>query len=97
MFLLGVNDGVFPLSAPSEGILSDQDRSLLHHMGIELAKDTRVQVFDEQYLVYRTLTVAGKYLKISWPIGDSEGKTMRPSIIVSRLQKLFPKSPKTAI
>lgn len=90
MFLLGVNDGVFPLSAPSEGILSDQDRSLLHHMGIELASDTRVQVFDEQYLVYRTLTVAGKYLKISWPIGDSEGKTMRPSIIVSRLQKLFP-------
>ena len=74
----------------TEGILSDQDRSVLNHMGIELASDTKTQAFDEQYLVYRALTIAGDYLRISWPIGDSEGKTMRPSIIVSRLQKLFP-------
>jgi len=91
MFILGANDGVFPSAALTEGILSDQDRSVLNHMGIELASDTKKQAFDEQYLVYRTLTVAGEYLRISWPIGDSEGKTMRPSIIVSRMQKLFPK------
>ena len=90
MFLLGVNDGVFPSTALIEGILSDQDRSVLKDMGIELASDTKTQAFDEQYLVYRTLTVAGDYLRISWPVGDSEGKTMRPSIIVSRLQRLFP-------
>ena len=90
MFLLGVNDGVFPSTALIEGVLSDQDRSVLNHIGIELASDTKTQAFDEQYLVYRTLTVAGHYLRISWPIGDSEGRTMRPSIIVSRLQKLFP-------
>lgn len=90
MFILGVNDSVFPSAVPIEGILSDQDRSVLNHIGIELASDTRTQAFDEQYLVYRTLTVAGDFLRISWPIGDSEGKTMRPSIIVSRLQKLFP-------
>jgi len=91
MFILGTNDGVFPSAAMTEGILSDQDRSVLNHMGIELASDTKTQAFDEQYLVYRTLTVSDKYLRISWPIGDSEGKTMRPSIIVSRLQKIFPK------
>ncbi|MGI6084846.1 MAG: helicase-exonuclease AddAB subunit AddB [Acetivibrionales bacterium] len=91
MFLLGVNDGVFPSSAVIEGILSDQDRSVLHHIGIELAGDTRAQAFDEQHIVYRTLTIAGEYLRISYPIGDSEGRTMRPSIIVSRLKKLFPK------
>ena len=90
MFLLGVNDGVFPSTALIEGILSDQDRSVLKDMGIELASDPKTQAFDEQYLVYRTLTVAGDYLRISWPVGDSEGKTMRPSIIVSRLQRLFP-------
>lgn len=90
MFLLGVNDGIFPSTALIEGILSDQDRSVLNHIGIELASDTKTQAFDEQYLVYKTLTIAGDYLRISWPIGDSEGKNMRPSIIVSRLQKLFP-------
>ena len=33
MFLLGVNDGVFPSTALIEGILSDQDRSVLKDMG----------------------------------------------------------------
>lgn len=91
LYILGVNDGVFPSTATIEGVLSDQDRLALNNIGIELASDTRTQAFDEQYLVYQSLTTAGKYLRISWPIGDSEGKTLRPSIIVSRLKKLFPR------
>lgn len=90
LYVLGVNDGVFPSSNLEEGILSDSDREALNKVGIELAGDTRMQAFDEQYLVYRTLTTAGSYLHISWPIGDHEGRSMRPSIIVSRLKKLFP-------
>lgn len=90
MFLLGVNDGVFPSAALTEGILSDQDRAALQHIGLELASDTRTQAFNEQFLVYRALTTAEKYLRISWPIGDQEGKTLRPSTLISRLKKLFP-------
>ncbi|KUO65081.1 MAG: helicase-exonuclease AddAB subunit AddB [Gracilibacter sp. BRH_c7a] len=91
LYLLGVNDGVFPSSDLEEGILSDLDRQTLNRAGIELAGDTRAQAFDEQYLVYRTLATAGNYLRLSWPIGDHEGRSMRPSIIISRLKKLFPK------
>lgn len=90
MFLLGVNDGIFPSSSVKEGILSDQDRSILNHLGLELASDTRAQAFDEQYLVYRTLTVPSRYFRISWPIADDEGRTLRPSTIVSRIRKIFP-------
>ncbi|NLI93166.1 MAG: helicase-exonuclease AddAB subunit AddB [Peptococcaceae bacterium] len=90
LFILGVNDGVFPSSVLEEGILSDQDRSVLINAGIELACDTRTRAFDEQYLVYRALTTANQFLRVSWPIADQEGRTMRPSIIVSRLRKIFP-------
>lgn len=90
LYILGANDGVFPASAVEEGILSDRDREALIGAGIELASDTRSKAFDEQYLVYRTLTTAGGCLRVSWPIADHEGKTMRPSIIISRLRKLFP-------
>ena len=90
LYILGANDGVFPSSAAEEGILSDLDRAALNSAGIELASDTRTKAFDEQYLVYRALTTAGSYLKVSWPIADHEGKTMRPSMIISRLRKLFP-------
>ncbi len=55
-----------------------------------MAGDTRTQAFDEQYLIYRTLTTPQNYLRLSWPIADQEGKSLRPSIIVSRLRKLFP-------
>jgi ATP-dependent helicase/nuclease subunit B len=90
LYILGANDGVFPPAAAEEGILSDQDRAVLNNAGIELASDTRTRAFDGQYLVYRALTTAGSYLRISWPIADHEGRTLRPSLVVSRLRKLFP-------
>ncbi len=90
LYILGTNDGIFPSAGMSEGILSDADRLALNKNGVELASDTKSQVFDEQYLIYRALTTPKKYLRISWPIADHEGKTMRPSIIISRIKKLFP-------
>jgi len=90
LYVLGANDGLFPPAPVEEGILSDQERSTLNDAGIELASDTRTQAFDGQYLVYRVLTTAGSYLRISWPIADHEGRTLRPSLLISRLRKLFP-------
>ncbi|ADY57200.1 DNA helicase/exodeoxyribonuclease V, subunit B [Syntrophobotulus glycolicus DSM 8271] len=90
LYVLGVNDGVFPSAIIKENILSDPDRAVLGKTGIELAKDTRTQAFDEQYLIYKVLTTSGNYLRLSWPIADQEGKTLRPSIIISRIRKLFP-------
>lgn len=91
LYVLGTNDGIFPSAGMSEGILSDADRMFLNKNGIELASDTKTQVFDEQQLIYRALTTPKKFLRLSWPIADHEGKTMRPSIIISRIKKLFPK------
>lgn len=90
LYIIGVNDGVFPAAIPSEGILTDNDRESLIERGVEVAKDTRSRVFEEQFLVYTTLTIVGKYLRLSYPMGDEDGKTKRPSIIISRIKKLFP-------
>ena len=90
LFILGANDGVLPSVSKEEGILTDADRAGLSNLGIELAGDTRAKAFDEQFLIYKTLTASGKYLRISWPIADNEGKSQRHSVIVSRLRKLFP-------
>jgi len=90
LYILGVNDGIFPASSSGEGLLSDQDRDALGKVGIELANDTRTQVFDEQFLVYKALTAASNYLRISWPTADQDGKALRASMVISRLKKLFP-------
>jgi len=91
VFIIGVNDGVFPKSCDEEGILNDKDREFLKYLGIELAEDTKAKAFEEQYLIYKSLSIASKYLCISYPIANFEGKTLRPSFIISRLKKLFPK------
>jgi len=91
MYLIGINDGVFPSVPNGEGILSDADRIRLREENMELAKDTKSQAFEEQFLVYSAFTIAGEYLGVSYPIADFEGKALRPSIIISRLKALFPK------
>lgn len=90
LFIIGVNDGVFPKTSDDEGILSDSDRESLKTLGLEIAADTKSQAFEEQFLVYRSLSFAGKYLRLSYPIANFEGKSMRPSIIISRIKKIFP-------
>ncbi|NLO97664.1 MAG: helicase-exonuclease AddAB subunit AddB, partial [Peptococcaceae bacterium] len=91
LYILGANDGLFPAAALEEGLLSDQDREALKKVGLELASDTKTKAFDEQFLIYRALTTASSYLRISWPLADSEGRSLRPSMVISRMRKLFPR------
>jgi ATP-dependent helicase/nuclease subunit B len=91
LFVIGVNDGIFPAVSKDEGILSDKDRISLRERGVELAPDTKVKAFEEQFLVYTTLTTPSHYMMISYPMADFEGKALRPSVIVSRIKKIFPK------
>lgn len=91
LYVIGVNDGIFPEVSKEEGILSDKDRITLREKGVELAPDTRSKAFEEQYLVYTTLTTPSNYMMISYPMADFEGKALRPSVIISRVKKIFPK------
>jgi ATP-dependent helicase/nuclease subunit B len=91
LYILGVNDGSFPSSASEDGILTDEDRTDLIGRGVQVMKDSKSLAFEEQYLTYTTLTTANKYLRLSFPISDFDGKSRRPSIIISRLKKVFPK------
>lgn len=90
LYIVGVNDGILPASKKEEGILSDNDRNILS-VGIELASNTRNKVFEEQFLLYTVLTISSDFLMISYPMADFEGKSLRPSIVISRIKKILPK------
>lgn len=91
LFILGVNDGVLPSSNKDEGILSDKEREILKEASIELSSTTKAKVFEEQFMVYTALTLGKKFLMISYPMADFEGKSLRASIVIPRLKKIFPK------
>ncbi|MEG2972149.1 MAG: helicase-exonuclease AddAB subunit AddB [Clostridium sp.] len=91
LMILGVNDGIFPAPIVDEGIISDIERAEIKEAGIKIDIDTREKSFNEQYLIYSTLTSASEKLILSHPIADHDGKTLRQSIILHRLKKVFPK------
>lgn len=89
LYIVGVNDGVLPAASKDEGILSDRDRDILKDIGIELASTTKARAFEEQYMVYTALTIPSRYLMVTYPMADFEGKSLRPSIIIPRLKRIL--------
>lgn len=91
IFIIGLNDGSFPSINREEGFLDDQDRESLKEQGLELAKTTLEQMYEENFNIYKAFTTAEQKLYLSYASSDIEGKTLRGSILVSRLKKIFPK------
>jgi len=59
--------------------------------GVEIDIDSKTKTFEEQFLVYKALTSTSENLILTYPVADSEGRSLRPSIIISRVKKIFPK------
>ncbi len=89
LYIIGVNDGILPSATKEEGIISDRDRDLLREIDIELAATTKARAFEEQYMVYTALTISSRYMMITYPMADFEGKSLRPSIIIPRLKRVM--------
>ncbi|MGX8791444.1 helicase-exonuclease AddAB subunit AddB [Oceanobacillus sp. M60] len=90
MFLLGVNEGIWPMKPTIDGMIDDEERDLLEQNGLKLADNGKRQLLDDWFYIYLSLTVAKDKLMISYPISDEEGKAKVPSQVVHRIEGLFP-------
>ena len=90
VFILGINDGVFPSVNKNEGFLNDSDRDILKEHGIELAKGTLERLYEDNFNIYKAFTTAEEKLYLSYVSSDTEGKAQRPSGLISKIKKLFP-------
>ena len=91
IFILGLNDGVFPASTKDEGFLNDNDREILKQNGLELAKGTLENLYDEEFNIYKAFTTAENQIYLSYDSCNKEGKAIRPSILITKLKRIFPK------
>ncbi|MBR1803034.1 MAG: helicase-exonuclease AddAB subunit AddB [Clostridia bacterium] len=90
MFIIGMNDGAFPNTQKDEGFLDDQDREILKEQGMELAKGTMEQLYDDNFNIYKAFTTAEEKLFLSYVSSDSEGKSLRPSMFIHKMKRMFP-------
>lgn len=91
LFIIGVNDGAFPRAFQNEGFINDKERGILLDNGIEIAKDTKLLLVEENFNIYKALCVPSEKLYISYPVSDLEGKALRPSFMIAQIKKMFPK------
>lgn len=91
IFIIGLNDGSFPSINKAEGFFGDKDRELLRDDGIELANGTIDNLYDENFNIYKVFSTAERKLYLSYASSDFEGKSLRPSMLVSKIKKMFPK------
>lgn len=89
-YLPGANDGLFPARCQSEGLLSESDRLLLLESGLELSPSNLSNAYNERLLAYRGLVAPCDFLWLSYPLASQDGSTLAPSLLVQRLQELFP-------
>lgn len=90
VFIIGLNDGSFPSMNKEEGFLNDKDREVLKESGIELAKGTIEQLYEDNFNIYKTFTTAEKQIYMSYASSDGEGKSLRPSVLITRIKRMFP-------
>ncbi|MBR2289972.1 MAG: exodeoxyribonuclease V subunit gamma [Clostridia bacterium] len=89
-FIVGINDGVLPRVNKFEGFLNDTDRENLKIVGVELAKTSVDAMYESNFEIYNILAVASDRLYLSYCSQDKDGKSLRPSILIKKIKRLFP-------
>ena len=90
IFIIGLNDGVFPSINRNQGFLDDEDRESLKTENIEIAKGTLENLYDDNFNIYKAFTTAEEKIYLSYASSDNEGKSLRASNLVFRIKKIFP-------
>ena len=89
IFIIGLNDGVFPSVNKDEGFFNDTDRDYLKDKGIELAKGTVENLYDDNFNIYKAFTTAEEKLFLSYTSSDVDGKSLRASNLIFRIKKIL--------
>lgn len=89
VFVIGVNDGVFPQRMDYEGLLSDTEREWFSQIGYALAPTSKSRLMQEAFLTYRAFTSPSHQLYVTYPTADEESKALTVSLYVKKLQQMF--------
>ena len=89
LFVIGVNEGVFPYAAKPSGLFSDRDRLALETAGITLSGSVKDKLAEERFVAYSVLSGASEKVYVSCSMSDISGKPLYPSLIIGQLCEMF--------
>ncbi|MBO5214338.1 MAG: PD-(D/E)XK nuclease family protein [Clostridia bacterium] len=89
VFILGLNEGVFPKNIDDNRLLTDKDREQLSPFG--MGETTDDKILHEMFYVYLSLTAPREELYLSY--ASVIGGEASPSAVVGRILEIFPDLP----
>ncbi|MDR2295860.1 MAG: exodeoxyribonuclease V subunit gamma, partial [Clostridiales Family XIII bacterium] len=93
LFVLGANDGVLPAAGLQDGILSEEERARLPGLCGDAGAAEGLRTAEEELAIYRNLSRPECGLWIGYAVSNPEGGELRPSLILEKLRRIFPKQP----
>lgn len=93
LFMLGVNEGLFPLVAQGCGLINDSDRDILRDLSVELSPSAARDSMNDKLYLYQMFTTPSKRLYISYSSMDSQGEALLPSYVIEQIQTIFKNLP----
>ena len=90
VFVLGLNEGVFPARGTPAGVFTDREREALIREGVEVAAPGVEKALLERFYLYSALGAPRERLWASWARSSLTGEAMEPSLIFTRLLERFP-------
>ena len=90
VYLLGANEGIFPLSQTENGMLSDSEKTELETYGIVLSPGKAYTSVDELYYFYKAATAPSDTLTVIYSLSDLSGKALKMSFACERIKNIFP-------
>ena len=94
VFVIGLNDGLFPRNVQNSGLLTEREKMRLSDLGINISTNIQTSLDNERLISYIALTSASERLTASYPESSVKNDTLRPSILAHDIEKIFGKSVK---
>lgn len=90
VFVLGLNQGVFPAAPGSGGVFHPAERTQLIDIGLPVTDNWLADSIEENYLLYTALTAPSEALYLSYSQADDRGQTLEPSPVIRQVQRILP-------
>ncbi len=90
VFIVGANDGVFPLDPISSGLFSETDMKAMQKAGIEILSPYEYRAAQERFITYCAMTSAREKLYVTYSAQSISGEAIKPSEIVTHIKQSFP-------
>jgi len=90
VFVLGANEGVFPMIVKNNSTFNDNDRNKLCELGLDITKSRDNRADEERFVAYYAVCCATDKVFVTYSKNSDSGETLTESEIVSQIKKIVP-------